>query len=98
VLEPRLLVNYVHCLKPEEYKLYTFFHVFCLYSVLLSTDSTYSRVPGDEGGLIFFKRDFFWWSFYVQIGLLHFRFKIVSEHVQIYKKLYVTNMYVTNLY
>ncbi len=38
---------------------------------LLSTDSTYSLVLGDQGRPIFFRpRDFFWWSFYVQIGVL----------------------------
>jgi hypothetical protein len=31
-----------------------FFHVFCVYSVLLSTDLTYSRIPGDQEGPIFF--------------------------------------------
>ena len=50
---------YVHCLKPYEYKLYTFFHVFCMYSVLLSTDLTYSCVPGDQGGPILFRWEFF---------------------------------------
>jgi hypothetical protein len=40
---------------------------------LLSTDSTYSCVPGDQGGLIFFTlREFFWRSFLVQIELLKF--------------------------
>jgi hypothetical protein len=29
-------VNYVHCLGSYEYKLYTFFHVFCVSLVLLS--------------------------------------------------------------
>jgi hypothetical protein len=42
------------------YKLYTyFFHVFCMYSVLLSTDFTYSRIPGDQAEPIFFRQDFF---------------------------------------
>jgi hypothetical protein len=35
------------------FKLYTFFHVFCRYSIILSTDSTYSRVLGDQGGQVF---------------------------------------------
>ncbi len=34
---------------------YLFFHVFCKYSVLLITDFTYSRVPGDQGGPNFFQ-------------------------------------------
>jgi hypothetical protein len=43
------------------YKLYTyFFRVFRMYSVLLSTDFMYSRIPGDQGGPIFFRlKDFF---------------------------------------
>ncbi len=36
--------------------LYLFFHVFCVYSILLSTDFKYSHVPGDPGGPIFFRR------------------------------------------
>ncbi len=44
---------------------------------LLSTDSTYSHVPGDKGGPIFFLQDFFWRSFYVQIDVL----QIVSHHM-----------------
>ncbi len=38
------------------------FHVRRVYSglfFLLSTDSTYSRIPGDQGGPIFFRQDFF---------------------------------------
>ncbi len=37
---------------------YLFFHVCPMYSVLLSTDSTYSCVPGDQGGPVFFQRIF----------------------------------------
>ena len=42
---------------------------------LLSTDSTYSCVPGDKGH-----------SFYIQIGVLQF-----VSHVQFYAKLNVSN-------
>jgi hypothetical protein len=52
---PEQGVDYVHCLGLYEYKLYTFFHVFCVYFVLISTHFTYSRVPGDQGGPIFFR-------------------------------------------
>jgi hypothetical protein len=37
-----------------------FSHVFCVLMGLISTDSMYSRIPGDQGGLIFFSlRGFF---------------------------------------
>jgi hypothetical protein len=36
---------------------YLFFHVFCMYSVLLRTDFTYSCVPGDQGGPFFFRQE-----------------------------------------
>jgi hypothetical protein len=50
---------------------------------LLSTDSKYSRVPGDKGGSIFFRlRNFCWRSFCVQIDVL----QLVSP-VQFYTKL-----------
>ncbi len=77
------------------YKLYTnFFHVFCVNSVLLSIDFTYFPVPGDQGGPIFFRQNiFFWWAFYVQIGVLQFLLR-----VRVYVKLNVTHLYVTNLY
>jgi hypothetical protein len=40
---------------------------------LLSTDSMYSRVPGDRGGKIFFRLvNFFQCLFYVQIDVLQF--------------------------
>jgi hypothetical protein len=32
---------------------------------VLSTDLTYFRIPGDQGGPLFFKLKIFWWSFYV---------------------------------
>jgi hypothetical protein len=52
-------------------------------SILLSTDFTYSCVPGDQGGPIFLDLIFFWQSFYVQIGVLqfvsHVRFYAVDE-------------------
>jgi hypothetical protein len=45
------------CTSPETIlkQIVYFFHVFCLYSVLLSTDLMYSRVPVDQGGPIFFR-------------------------------------------
>jgi hypothetical protein len=75
-------------------KIYTFFHVFSMYSVLLSADFTYFRAPGDQGGPIFFRlRNFIWRLFYEQIGVLQF-----ASRVLFYVKLNVTNLYVTNLY
>ncbi len=47
-----------------------FFHVFCRSLVLILP---VPRVPGVQRGSIFFRlKEFFWWSFYVQIGLLQF--------------------------
>ncbi len=63
---------YVYCLKLYVIQIVYFFHVFCMYSVLPSTDLAYSRVPGDQGGTFLFKQDFFWWSFYIQIGIVQF--------------------------
>ncbi len=60
---------------------------------LLSTDSTYSHVPGDKGGPIFYSQEFVWRLFYAQIGVLQFVLR-----VQFYAKLNVMNLYVTNLY
>ncbi len=61
---------------------------------LLSTDSMYSCVPGDQGGLIVFGlQDFFRRSFYIQIGILQFVLR-----VRFYAKLNVMNLYVTNVY
>jgi hypothetical protein len=61
---------------------------------LLSTDSTYSRVPGDQGGQFFFRiKNFIRRLFYVQIGVLQF-----VLGVQFYSKLNVMNFYVTKLY
>ncbi len=39
---------------------------------LLSTDSTCSRVPGDKGGLNFFRFKIFFALIYIQIGVLQF--------------------------
>jgi hypothetical protein len=76
------------------YKLYTyFFHVFCMYSIHLSTDIIYSCIPGGQGGPFFFRHDFFWRLFYVQIGVLQF-----VSRVQFYAKLIGTNLYVTYVY
>jgi hypothetical protein len=62
-------------------------------SVLLMTDSTYSHVPGNQGGPFFSDFRIFWQLFYVQIGVLQF-----VAPVQFYVKLNVTNSFVTNLY
>jgi hypothetical protein len=64
---------------------------------LLSIDSTYSRIPGDKGGPIFFRRrNLFWRLFYVQIGVLHF-----VLHVQFLRKIecskFVCNKFVSEL-
>jgi hypothetical protein len=48
---------------------------------------------GIKGGWFFSDSSFFWWSFYVQIGVLQF-----VLCVQFNVKLNVTNSYVTNLY
>jgi hypothetical protein len=74
------------------------FHVRRVYRgsifFLLSTDSTYSRVPRDKGGPIFYRlKNFFWHSFYVQIGVLQFELR-----VRFYAKLNVSNLNVTNVY
>ncbi len=81
--------------------------VFCVRRVyggliffLLSTDSTYSRVPGDKGGPFFFRPDFFLPSFYVKIGVLQFvsRVQLYAKSSNFYAKLNVTNLNVPNLY
>jgi hypothetical protein len=52
---------------------YNFFHVFRMKTGFLSTDSTYSRIPGDHGGSFFFRlKEFFLALVFVQIGLLQF--------------------------
>jgi hypothetical protein len=54
------------------YKLYNdFFHVFQVYSVLLSTDFMSTCISGDQGEPFFSDKSFFL-SFYVQIGVLQF--------------------------
>ncbi len=56
------------------FKLDTIFsHVFSMKTGFLSTDYKYSRVPGDQEGLIFFRlQDIFSALAFVQIGLLQF--------------------------
>ena len=50
-----------------------FFHVFCVLTGLLYTDSTHSYIPGDQGGSILFQTNgFFLALIFVQIGLLQF--------------------------
>ncbi len=50
-----------------------FFHVFCMLTGLLCTDSTYSHVPGDKGDQLFFSlKDVFLALVFVQIELLQF--------------------------
>jgi hypothetical protein len=50
-----------------------FFHVFYIRTGLLRTDSTYTQVPGDQGGLFFFTlSEFFLALIFVQIELLQF--------------------------
>jgi hypothetical protein len=52
---------------------YNFFHVFRIRTGLLCTDSTYSQVPGDQGGSLFFTlSEFFSTLVFVQIELLQF--------------------------
>jgi hypothetical protein len=82
--------------------------VFCIRRVykgsffcLLSTDSTYSRVPGNKGGSNFFRlRDFFWRSFYIQIDVLQIVLPVqfYAKSSDFYAKLNVSNLYVMNLY
>ncbi len=52
------------------FKLDTIFsHVFCMKTGFLSTDSTYSHVPGDQGGSILFQTNgFFWRSFLYKLA------------------------------
>jgi hypothetical protein len=63
---------------------YLFFHVFCDSLVLLSTDLTYSRIPGDQGGPIFFRlKDIFCGHFtnkLVQYNV-YLGYKFVSDRV-----------------
>jgi hypothetical protein len=50
-----------------------FFHVFCVLTGLLRTDSTYSRVPGDQGESFYITLgEFFLVLVFVQIELLQF--------------------------
>jgi hypothetical protein len=80
------------------------FHVRRVYRglfIFLSTDSTYSRVPGDKRGSIFFRlKNFFRRSFYVQIDVLQFvsPVRFYAKSSNFYAKLNVSNLYVTNLY
>ena len=65
---------------------------------LLSTDFTYTRVPGEKGGPIFFSlKIFFQRSFQVQIGVLQFvsRVQFYAKLSNFYAKLNVSNLYVT---
>ncbi len=68
---------------------------------LLSTDSTYLRVPGDKEKSFFFRlTNFFRCSFYIQIGVLQFASPVqfYAKSSNFYTKLNVSNLYVTNLY
>jgi hypothetical protein len=58
--------------------------------VLILRNPAYLGINGDK---FFQTQEFFWRSFYVQIGILQFVLR-----VQINAKLYVTNLYLTNLY
>jgi hypothetical protein len=62
------------CTSPETVfiQIVYFFHVFCIYSVLPSTDLTYFCVPGDQGGPTFLDSSFFLRLFHVQIGIMRF--------------------------
>jgi hypothetical protein len=52
---------------------YNFFHVFCIRTGLLRTDSTYSQVPEDQGGSFFSHlANFVLALIFVQIELLQF--------------------------
>ncbi len=81
-----------------------FFLVFCVSLVLLSTDVSYSRIPGDQGGPLFFRPSFLLrTNWYTTICILDTNLHPnVSKFTQINKlvcaKLYVKNIYVTNLY
>ncbi len=62
---------------------------------LPSTDSTYSCVPGDKGGQFFFRRkNFFWHSFYIQIGVLQIvlRVRFYAKSSDFYAKLNVSKI------
>ncbi len=61
---------------------------------LLGTDSTYSCVPGDRGGLIFSDFGFFFGARFIY-KLMYYNLYYMSNF---FAKLNVTNVYVTNLY
>ncbi len=65
------------------------FHVFCVSSVLLSSDLTFSRIPGDQGGPLFFRLRilFFGGGFTYKLVYynLYLEYKFVSKRVWIYK-------------
>ncbi len=61
---------------------------------LLSTDSTSSCVPGDQGGPFFFRRDFFFIS-HLTLKLVYYNLYYMSNF---YAKLNATNSYLTNMY
>ncbi len=103
------------CIIQIEYFFYSCFRVaivlilriFCVRRVYMG--STFLslvlilRIPaylGIKGDQFFFRRDFFWRSFYVQIGVLQFisRVRFYADLSDFYTKLNVSNLYVTNLY
>jgi hypothetical protein len=50
----------VHCVGSHYSNWIQFFHVFCVLTGLIHTDTKYSCVPGDQGGSICFTlKDFF---------------------------------------
>jgi hypothetical protein len=73
------------------------FHVRRVYRGLISFSLVLIlHIPtylGIKGAHFFYREDFFWRLFYVQIGVLQF-----VSRVQFYAKLNVINSYVTNLY
>jgi hypothetical protein len=78
---------YVHCLRLYQYKLYTFFHVFCRSLVLILP---VPRVPEVQGGSFFFRLEDL---FSAVVLRTNWYITICILHVQIYAKLYVTNLY-----
>jgi hypothetical protein len=62
-------------------------HFFCVSSVLLGTDLTYSHVPGDQGGPIFSDLRFFFgghFTYKLVYYNLYFGYKFISERVRNY--------------
>jgi hypothetical protein len=77
---PPLGVNHVHCLGSYEYKLYTFSHVFRMYSKLLSTDLRIPAYPGINEDQFFSDKNFFCGCFMYK--LVYYNLYYMSKFIQ----------------